>query len=356
MSVDGSLLDDLAEALVSGRCSRPVLTRSGEWVRCGSRVKSKCPSCAELYRGDWAAIARSGIFEGAPGRFRFYLLTLTAPSFGAVHRVPRRDGGPVRRCGWGVVHVPGDVGLRGVPLDPGAYDYAGQVAWNRDVGVLWDRTRRRVRDRWDSVEFFIVREWQDRGVLHTHVLMRIEAGCAPSPCELGAVARSAVATSPVDGYVVGWGEQVRCDAFPPDSSGAKAVWYLSKALNYVLKDVGSGSQGVEGAVWEHLAALDAAARRMRCSAECRPSACRGRVHGRYGSRSHAVSASRCTSRRPGWSFTGLTRTVQRKARTVWMSAQPADSRPTITRADRDRARWARERLRDHPSRRARMWP
>ena len=40
-----------------------------------------------------------------------------------------------------------DTGLRGVPLDLATYDYASQVAWNRDAGVLWDRTRRRLRAR-----------------------------------------------------------------------------------------------------------------------------------------------------------------------------------------------------------------
>jgi hypothetical protein len=306
-----------------------------------------------LYRGDWAAIARSGIFDGPVAGFRFYLLTLTAPSFGGVHRVPKSEGDVARRCGCGALHTVADKALRGVPLDAEAYDYAGQAAWNRDAGVLWDRTRRRLRDRWGSVEFFIVREWQARGVLHTHALLRIGGGEAPSPHDLGAAARSAVATSPVDGTVVTWGDQVRCDAFHADDAGAKTVWYLSKALNYVLKDVGTRVDGTPDAVmWRHLAALNAAARRMRCSRQCNPVACNRLVHARYGSRSHVVSASRKTKHRTGWSFTGLTRTVQRQLRTAWMAAQATTAGSTMTRADKDRAQWARERIRERARREA----
>src|SRR5690242_11806804 len=104
--------------VVARVCARPIRTTSGVWVRCGSRVKSRCDSCAELYRGDWAAIARSGVFDGPVEEYRFYLLTLTAPTFGRVHRVPREHGARVGRCGCGVTHSAEEAGLRGVPLDP----------------------------------------------------------------------------------------------------------------------------------------------------------------------------------------------------------------------------------------------
>jgi len=305
------------DSAIGAGCVRPLEVSPGVFVRCGSRVKSQCPSCAELYRGDWAAIARSGIFDGPVERFRFFLLTLTAPSFGKVHRVPRTAGDAVGVCACGAAHTPDDAGLRGVPLDPGSYDYAGQVAWTRDSGTLWDRTRRRVRDRWDSAEFFLVREWQDRGVLHAHVLVRIGRWEAPAAAQLELAARSAVATSKVDGTLVEWGEQSRCDVFRADGDGAKTVWYLSKALNYVLKDV-SREVGRVSPAWEHLARLAAAARSMRCSPVCDPLSCTSRVHDRFGARSHVVSASRRTRHRTGWSFTGLTRTLQRRLRAEWV--------------------------------------
>lgn len=309
-----------AEVIARG-CVRPVKTSTGIWVRCGSRVKSLCQSCAELYRGDWASIARSGVFDGPVQNFRFHLLTLTAPSFGAVHRVPRGEGKGVPVCGCGVQHSVSDAGLRGVPLHPSNYDYAGQTAWNRDAGLLWDRTRRRLRDRWDSLEYFIVREWQDRGVLHVHVLVRIQRSEAPDAGVLRDAARSAVAFSKIDGTLVQWGAQARCDAFRADGDGAKTIWYLSKALNYVMKDVVHQGETVHPRVWSHLLALERAARAMCCAPDCDPVSCRGRVHERYGARSQVVSASRRTKHRTGWSFSGLTRTVQRRLRLEWFLSQ-----------------------------------
>lgn len=312
-----------AEEVISRGCSRPVKLSSGIWVRCGSRVKSLCESCSALYANDWAAIARSGVFDGPVEQYRFYLLTLTAPSFGAVHRVPK-TGVSKKQCACGVIHSANDSGLRGVPIDKTRYDYSGQVAWNRDAGILWTNTVRRMRDRWDSLEFFVVREWQDRGVLHLHVIIRIERIEAPSPPTLCNAARTATAVSKIDGTIVEWGTQAKCDAFRADGDGAKTIWYLSKALRYVLKDVvlAAGDDSPES--WGHLASLDAAARAMRCSPTCEPTACTSRVHQRFGSRAQVVSASRRTKNRPGWSFTGLTRTVQRRLRLEWWLAQTAE--------------------------------
>ncbi|QEE62328.1 hypothetical protein FVA74_12635 [Salinibacterium sp. dk2585] len=321
MRADTTNLEPGAAEVIARGCLRPIKTSTGVWVRCGSRIKSRCESCAELYRGDWSAIARSGVFDGPVESYRFYLLTLTAPSFGAVHRVPRKGGQRAPQCGCGAQHEATEAGLRGVPLNASTYDYAGQVAWNRDAGLLWDRTRRRMRDRWDSSEYFIVREWQDRGVLHVHALVRIDRAEAPAADVLRDAARSAVATSKVDGGLVEWGAQARCDAFRADGDGAKTIWYLSKALNYVMKDVVHEGGAVHPRVWEHLLALERAARAIRCALDCDPANCLGRVHDRYGARSQVVSASRRTKHRTGWSFTGLTRTVQRRLRLEWVLAQ-----------------------------------
>ena len=204
-----------ADVLARGR-PPPIKTTSGVWVQCGSRIKSKCASCGKPDRGDWAAIARSGVFDGPVAEFRFYLLTLTAPSFGRVRRVPRDGGQRVGVCGCVIEHAATDAVLRGVPLDGGVYDYDGQVAWNRDAGLLWDRTRRRMRDRWDSLEYFIVRQWQDRGVLRVHAIIQVACYEAPSPDQLRDAARSATAVSLVDAGVAwrGVGRESALRCFP----------------------------------------------------------------------------------------------------------------------------------------------
>jgi len=138
-------------------------------------------------------------------------------------------------------------------------------------------------DRWDSVEYFIVREWQDRGVLHVHALVRIARLEAPSD-----VARTTVAVSRVDGSMVKWGPSGGLQSVPPRRRRRQNVWYLSKALNYVLEDVASDAGGVPIAVWRHQVAFGDAARRMRCSRDCetaellepRPSALRVALSGR----------------------------------------------------------------------------
>lgn len=315
-------MSDTPDEVKAKGCSRPIKLPTGVWVRCGSRVKSRCASCAELYRLDWAAIARSGVFDGPVENYRFYLLTLTAPSFGAVHRVPR-EGKPLS-CRCGKSHSVMDTGFRGVPIDNSTYDYSGQVAWNRDSGTLWSNTVRRIRDRWDSFEFFLVREWQDRGVLHMHTIVRIERHEAPSPDLLRNAARAAVAVSKVDGIITEWGAQARCDGFRADGDGAKTIWYLSKALNYVLKDVVLEAHEEVTEAWHHLARLDQAARGIRCKPNCTPNNCSSKVHRRFGARAHVVSSSRRTSQRTGWSFTGLTRTLQRRLRLEWWLTRIAE--------------------------------
>ena len=270
------------------------------------------------------------------------MLTLTAPSFGRVHRVPRSAGERVRRCGCGALHTVGDAVFRGVPLDPSTYDYAGQVAWNRDSGVLWDRTRKRLRDRWDSLDFFLVREWQDRGVLHHHLLVRIARAEAPEPSVLESDARTAVAFSQIDGAQVEWGAQAVCKPIRADVDGARTILYLSKVLNYMMKDTALHGMGGRNHAWEHLLELEHAARSMRCSVDCVPWACMSRVHDRYGSRAHVVSASRQTKHRPGWSITGLTRKKQRQQRKEWFDAQTAAQESPA--ASPEVARWALESL------------
>ena len=88
----------------TGGCARPIRLKSngpdspskGEpdgvlLVACKSRRETCCPPCANTYRGDARQIVRAGI-EGGKGvpesvsSHSAVFLTLTAPSFGAVHR------------------------------------------------------------------------------------------------------------------------------------------------------------------------------------------------------------------------------------------------------------------------------
>ncbi|MEV5503665.1 replication initiator [Nonomuraea fuscirosea] len=168
-------------------------------VRCGNRRASRCPSCAELYRRDTYHLIRAGLLgneKGVPAGVRTHprvFATLTAPSFGPVHRGPDKNG--VRR----VCHPrrtgpacferhKGDDSRLGQPLDPDAYDYIGHVLWNAHAGELWRRftiyLRRHLAaaagrtqtafNKAVRVSFAKVAEYQARGIVHFHAVIRLD--------------------------------------------------------------------------------------------------------------------------------------------------------------------------------------
>lgn len=57
-------------------------------ARCGSRLVRQCASCSKLAQKDYQKIIQSGFTDADPRLYRFFLLTLTAPSFGPIHYVP----------------------------------------------------------------------------------------------------------------------------------------------------------------------------------------------------------------------------------------------------------------------------
>lgn len=325
-------------------CSRPFESSPGVYVRCQSRRRASCPSCAELYRGDWARIARSGIYDpdGHPVvGFRYFFITLSAPSFGAVHRVPKPKDRGRRRCGCGDTHSPDDIDLRGLPLDLNDYDYAGQVSWHVGLGRLWNATVSAMRDRVPDMEFCAVREVQARMALHLHVIVRVPAGNAQVTAEsLGVAAREATAAHPVTKEGLGWGQRGVQDreikprhldvpgTMPSESvAAARVVRYVSKALNYSLKDIhpGDPTPPTPARVAFILRLREAARYQVLCP-KCTGKAadCPGKGHESLGYSGHTISVSRPTTNRAGWSFSRLTRTVLREQRLAWMEANAPD--------------------------------
>lgn len=224
-----ALLDQIGLAV---GCSRPLLmvNELGEsvTVRCGTRRAADCPSCAALYRGDVSTLLRSGVLDHGGV---VVMLTLTAPSFGRVHRVPKTPSPRLsdraraawekrsrRRCPCGATHRPGD-DLAGVPLDPDQYDGAGQVRWNRGTGRLWNRTATRCTRALgldERLPYALIAEPQARGAMHFHGLLRVPE-VAPLDIYIDSAGRrrsrrveSAVAGSEtiVDGEAMRWGAQV----------------------------------------------------------------------------------------------------------------------------------------------------
>ena len=333
-------------ALIRARyCARPYEAKPGVWVRCGSRLKAECESCAELYRGDWAAIARSGIFDEdgtVVEGYRYAFLTLTSPSFGKVDAT-------------------------GAAVDPTTYDYLGQVAWNYASSALWRSTLHRLHRQFSGLAYFAVIEAQRRGVRHYHVVLRIPDGEAPLfPEAIGQVARAA--TTQQAGAVIEWGTQIDCQYISETTDAARGemaqtVWYISKALGYALKSVDENDLlAMPGAAIsphiEHLRALASAARNDLWCARCPvngPRDCAAPIHGNFGSSAQVVLYARGSKNRPSWSFGGLTRTKQREERTAWMRAEVAAGRREpwdgMSGQERQAAEWIRanRHLRHDPS-------
>jgi hypothetical protein len=177
---------------------------------CGTRRESRCPSCAATYRADAYQLLAAGLKggkgvpESVAGHPRLFV-TFTAPSFGRVHSRkaqgrlvlpchPYRQGA---RCPHGLRdgcwHRHGEDDPRlGEPLCPSCYDAQAQVLWNALAPELWRRTtialqralarlvglqegelRRLVRFSYAKVA-----EFQRRGAIHFHAVLRLDAATA----------------------------------------------------------------------------------------------------------------------------------------------------------------------------------
>jgi hypothetical protein len=177
---------------------------------CGTRRESRCPSCAATYRADAYQLLAAGLKggKGVPdtvSRHPRLFVTFTAPSFGRVHTrkaqgrlvLPCRPYRQGARCPHGLRdgcwhrHDEDDPRV-GEPLCPSCYDAQAQVLWNALAPELWRRTtialhralgrlvglqegelRRLVR-----VSYAKVAEFQRRGAIHFHAVIRLDAATA----------------------------------------------------------------------------------------------------------------------------------------------------------------------------------
>ena len=250
---------------------------------CGDRREAVCPSCAEVYRGDAFQLVAAGLRggKGVPESVVSHpavFVTLTAPSFGPVHTRRERNGKAQRcrprrdapvcehgvRLSCGEVHAQDDPRV-GEPLCPDCFDYERAVIWNALAPELWRRTaiqiprelarirgisQRRLRER-VRVSYVKVAEYQRRGTLHFHLVVRLDAAqpkdraelVEPPPPEftgelLEQAIRAAVArayTPVADGDRVRWGGQVDVRVLDADRSVAEAARFAAYIAKYATK-------------------------------------------------------------------------------------------------------------------------
>ncbi|HEY5151464.1 MAG TPA: replication initiator [Mycobacterium sp.] len=180
-------------------------------IRCGNRRASVCPPCSREYKGDVWHLLHAGTAGGTKGvpeqvaTHPMWFVTLTGPGFGAVHgaacgrgRAGRSaSGGRPGRAGEVCAHGrgracdrthPDDDPELGEPICPDCYDYLAAVAFNWRAPELWRRFTIALRRRLASqlamseaamgrrlrVSYAKVAEFQRRGVVHFHGIIRID--------------------------------------------------------------------------------------------------------------------------------------------------------------------------------------
>ncbi|MGC9156397.1 MAG: replication initiator [Ferrimicrobium sp.] len=232
------------------------------YKRCNSRRVNVCRSCSALYKYDARALIRRGLaldeLHQSPRLASFF--TLTAPGFGSVHRATKdgnvcnRDRGTChhgRPRGCALSHDRSDE-LVGQALCEECYDYDGSVIFNAMSGKLWQRStiylRRNlakianvtVRELNEHVRISYVKviEFQRRGVVHLHGILRLDELDESKKISLSGndlLAAMELTFSTVylhyelDGglYKLAWGEQRDIRLIDPQS--------VKKVTNYLAK-------------------------------------------------------------------------------------------------------------------------
>jgi hypothetical protein len=275
---------------------------------CGNRRASVCPSCSATYQADSFQLLAAGLRGGkgipetVSGHPRLFV-TFTAPSFGQVHTRrgrgrlvlpchPYRQGQSCphgRRVGCWHRHTEDDPRL-GEPLCPGCYQAGAQVLWNALAGQLWSRTtiylyralaqlaglsegqlRRLVR-----VSFAKVAEYQRRGAVHFHAIIRLDAATAcrcpaclllPPPGFTGELLEAAVrqaassVTVPCPAVAddqdvtltAGWGEQL--DVRHLSGDGEDGELSAEQVAGYVAKYATKSTEAL-GVTLDHRVSAD----------------------------------------------------------------------------------------------------
>jgi hypothetical protein len=259
--------------------------------RCNNRRALVCPSCSDLYASDTWQLIHAGLHGGHHGmpvtvaEHPQVFVTLTAPSFGAVHTIHANGTcHPVparRRCcqNGGRAHCEAahdyDETALGQPLCGDCYDYVGHVLFSWYAPELWRRFTIRVRRLLSQalnklgenpddvrVSFMKVVELQRRGLPHFHAVIRLDAasepGEAPDAPDTGLSSAgfaqlvhqaTDIDMTLDDGRVIGFGDQVdiklitNADTQRTDDghmASRRIARYLAKYVTKSVADFGVG--------------------------------------------------------------------------------------------------------------------
>jgi len=345
------------------------------FTRCNNRRAAVCPSCSDLYSRDTWQLIHAGLQGGhhdVPATVTDHpqvFVTLTAPSFGAVHTVSAAGGchprgARNRECRHGKPtwcdrrHSHTDAEL-GQPLCGECYDYVGHVLFSWHAPELWRRFTIRVRRRLDGelrrrgeqpgdtrVSFMKVVELQRRAVPHFHAVIRLDAasepGQSPAAPETSVSAQDLVelvhqaaietALALPDDKTLRFGDQIDIKVITTPSeehgndrqmSGRRIAGYLAKYVTKSVADFGIAVRRLSAAAIDQLDVTDHVHEILRTivtiSAQAGYTEIMAWIH-TLGYRGHVVSKSRQFS---------TTMTALRERRRTWRRSQIRDTLSTI---------------------------
>jgi hypothetical protein len=364
-----------------GFCANPIhlagLDSSGRehevFTRCNNRRAVVCPSCSDLYSRDTWQLIHAGLLGGhhdIPSTVADHaqvFLTLTAPSFGAVHTVrtvggchPRNAGR--RECQHGKPlwcdrsHRNTDAEL-GQPLCGVCYDYLAHVLFTWHAPELWRRftirlrrglkcelRRRAEQPEHTRISFMKVVELQRRALPHFHAVIRLDAASQPgqppaapdttiSAQDLAVLVRQAATKTALalpDGKTLRFGEQIDIKVIvtgygkqndDSQTSGRQIASYLAKYVTKSVADFGIAIRRFSPAAIDQLDVTDHVREILRAiatiSAEEPYTDMMAWLH-TLGYRGHVVSKSRKFS---------TTMTALRQRRADWRKSQGNDTLP-----------------------------
>ncbi|MFF2273570.1 replication initiator [Agromyces sp. NPDC058136] len=321
------------------------------YVRCGNRRAVRCPSCSYEYKADmWHLVVAgaAGGSKGVPNSVATHPLvfaTLTAPSFGAVHAARTSSHGAARcrprarrlcphgRPTWCMATHDPDSPAVGEPICMDCYDYETHIAWQWHAPELWRRFVIRLRRELAAslgvcetaarklvrVQFAKVAEFQRRGAVHFHALIRLDgdgsdADPFPAPlvpttaADLAAlIQKAAAAVEVIAGPLPGehtsrrlvWGRQ--CDARPvyrhvetEDGrlTDRAVAAYIAKYATKATEDLATTSSGSARPHISTIRRLVAEAGRAAALDDLSPYRLLGRWESMLGFRGHFSTKSR----------------------------------------------------------------
>ncbi len=254
---------------------------------CGNRRAHVCPACSEVYRGDaWQLVAAGlrggkGVPESVAGH-PLVFATFTAPSFGPVHTIRESNGTRLacrprsrgETCPHGRSlsctrrHREDDPCL-GEAICPECFESERLALWNHNTGRLFKRTKTYVERelarqagitqaaarKLVRVGDVKVAEFQRRGVVHFHVLWRLDGAdrdelvSPPSKFDArlladaitAALPKSTVPAEGEDAQPYGWG--VQHEVRPLELHGnlreaSRVAGYIAKYATKSTEDAG----------------------------------------------------------------------------------------------------------------------